>query len=75
MSCERPKEEILRDLAAVKRMIGRGVLSMAYDGRSVTYRTMDEMIRARTNLEKELAEVDGDTAPGFRRYSFFEKGY
>lgn len=75
MSCERSKQEIESDLAAINRMIGRGVLSLTYDGRSVTYRSMDEMIRARTNLEKELAESEGDDAPGFRKYSFFQKGY
>lgn len=60
MSCNRSETEIRDDLAALTRSMSRGISTYSYDGRSVTYRSWEEMQAAKAAMEAELAEVTGD---------------
>jgi len=42
------------DLDKIKAAIARGTLSWSHNGRSETYRSMDEMIQAKNLIEAEI---------------------
>jgi hypothetical protein len=43
-----------QDLDNLNEAIASGAMSVAYEGKSVTYRSVDEMLRIRAMIEKEL---------------------
>lgn len=47
------------DLAAIETAIASGALSVRYADRSVTYRSMDELIKARDIIKAALAAAAG----------------
>lgn len=59
------------DLAAVERAIASGELSVSSNGRSVTYRSMLDLVRARDMIRAELdrAASRGANTFGGRSYS------
>jgi hypothetical protein len=56
---------------ALKAAIAGGELSVRYADRSVTYRSIDEMIRILRLMESDL----GVNASSSRRYTSFSKGF
>ena len=51
------------DLDALDRMIASGVLSMAYDGKRVEYRSMAELVQARAMLAAQVAASASSVSP------------
>lgn len=49
------------DLDAVRAAIARGERSVQYSDRSVTYRSMDELLRAEERIANALAEAASET--------------
>ncbi len=50
------------DIAAIDRAIASGELSVTFaDGRSVTYRSIDELLKAKAEAQKEVAAAAGTT--------------
>jgi len=45
------------DLNQLNKAIKSGRLTVEYDGQKVTYRSLDELIRARNLIKSELAET------------------
>jgi hypothetical protein len=59
-------------LTALDKAIAAGQLRVEYDGRSVTYRSLDEMLRLRNLMAQELASTapaNGGRAFARSRYS------
>lgn len=59
---------------ALKEAIAGGELSVRYADRSITYRSIDEMLRIQRLMEAELFPVAGINTGG-RRLTSFSKGY
>lgn len=57
------------DLAAIDRAIASGELSVTHNGRSVTYRSMSDLLRARDRIERSLVAAAGGRS-GTYRYTF-----
>jgi hypothetical protein len=49
------------DLDKLNRAIGQGVTSVAFRDRTVTYRSIDEMLRVRSLMEAELTPASVKT--------------
>lgn len=48
------------DLDNLDKAIAKGYLTVRHsDGKQITYRTVDEMVKARDLIKKELAKSDG----------------
>lgn len=58
------------DLAAVRRAIASGELSVMHNGRRVEYRSMDDLLKAETRIEGELRAAAGRPRGGARRFTF-----
>lgn len=56
-------------LAALETAIGQGELEVSYDGKTVKYRTVDELIKAYEFVRNKLIE-DGTIASSRRRVSY-----
>lgn len=41
-------------LAAIEEAIGSGALEVTYEGKTVKYRSMDDLIKARTTIRADL---------------------
>jgi hypothetical protein len=65
----------LTQLTAIEEAIGSGELRVEYDGKSVTYRNMDEL-RAARDLIRSALIADGtlDDPTPRRSYAVFDKG-
>jgi hypothetical protein len=62
------------DLATLERAIASGVLTVSYSGppaRSVTYQSMDAMLKALSIIRSHLGNKSGQTVV---RYARFRKG-
>ena len=59
----------------LKAAIAGGELSVRYADRSVTYRSIDEMIRILKLMEAELLPDAAPAGQSGRRYASFSKGY
>lgn len=60
------------DLERLNRSIARGVLTVKYEDRQTTYRSLDEMLKLRDLMREDL-EPSG--APSRRRrYARYDKG-
>lgn len=60
------------DLIALDKAIAQGTLRVEYDGRSVTYRSLDEMLKLRAVMQSEVATsapVNGGRNLTLSRYS------
>ncbi|HEJ3401755.1 hypothetical protein N0003_02100 [Pseudomonas aeruginosa] len=63
----------LEQYQALKGAVAEGALSVRYADRSVTYRSVEEMLRILRLMEDELGlSANND---GGRRYTSFYKGY
>jgi hypothetical protein len=62
----------IEQLNALDAAIAEGALTVKYQDKSVQYRTLDEMMRIRKLMQKELGLL-GDT--GGRKLASFSKGY
>ena len=62
----------LEQYTALQAAIAGGELVVRFADRSVTYRSLDEMIRIQQLMERELFP---DSTSGGRRYASFSKGY
>lgn len=57
-------------LDAIKQSIAEGVLTVKYADKEVTYRSLDELLRAKRMIENEL---NGSGNSG-RKFASFSKG-
>lgn len=71
----RPKATILAEINTLRAAIGTGALSVEYEGRKVTYRSLGEMTRSLAQLERELALASGERLPNRRKYAEFHRAY
>lgn len=59
------------DLAAIDAAIASGELTVSHNGRTVTYRSMADLMRARQTILAEIAAAQpGQSAGGPRRFTF-----
>lgn len=58
------------DLDAVNAAIASGELTVSHNGRTVTYRSMDDLMKARATIQADLASVVSGRAGGSYRYTF-----
>lgn len=59
------------DLAAIDAAIASGELTVRHNGREVTYRSLDELLKAKRTIEAELnAASSGGRAGGSYRFTF-----
>lgn len=58
------------DLAAVRRAISSGELSVMHNGRRVEYRSIDDLLKAEARIEGELRAAVGRPRGGVRRFTF-----
>jgi hypothetical protein len=58
------------DLDRLQRAIARGVKTVTYNGETVVYTSLDEMLRAERRIKQEL----GLTGAPSRRYATTDKG-
>lgn len=59
------------DLDAINAAIASGELTVSHNGRTVTYRSVGDLMRARQAILAELAAAQpGATAGGPRRFTF-----
>jgi hypothetical protein len=59
------------DLAALNAAIASGELTIKHNGREVTYRSMDELLKAKQTVEAELAaQSNGGRTGGSFHYRF-----
>jgi hypothetical protein len=56
-------------LAALEQAIGQGELEVSYDGKTVKYRSMDELLKAYDFVRTKLIE-DGTITSSRRRVSY-----
>ncbi len=63
----------IEQYSALQAAIAEGALSVRYADKSVTYRSLDEMMRILKLMATELG-VNASNCGG-RRYSSFSKGY
>ncbi len=61
-------------IAALQAAIGEGVTSVSYDGKSASYRSLDEMIQAVAYLQRQQLRANG-TPPPVAGYAAFNRGY
>lgn len=59
-------------LDAIETAIASGELTVNFEGKSVTYRSMDDLVKARNLIKAELAAASS-TAPSRVSYTSFEK--
>lgn len=52
-----------------------GALSVEYEGRKVTYRSLTEMLRTEVLLTRELADAKNEPAAPTRTFASFRRGY
>lgn len=57
------------DLHAIERSIASGELRVAFNGRDVTYRSMNDLIRAKNEIRANL-EAAGLLTKSTRRFSY-----
>jgi len=61
----------IEDLEALESAIAQGVVRVEYSDKKITYRSLDEMIRIRNRIRKDLGLVDEKPK---RFFSSFNKG-
>lgn len=58
------------DLDAVNSAIASGELTVKHNGREVTYRSMEDLLKARATITNELSTVASGTRGGSYRFTF-----
>lgn len=58
------------DLDAIDRAIASGELSFTHNGRSVTYRSMSDLLKARDRIANEISASSSSSRSGSYRYTF-----
>jgi hypothetical protein len=59
------------DLDALNAAIASGELTVKHNGREVTYRSMEDLLKAKRTVESELAAAEtGGRAGGSYRFTF-----
>lgn len=71
----RSVETVTEQIDALRDAMAQGVRVVSYDGRSVEYRSIREMRMALVELNRELADLNGDPIPSGRRFACFGRGY
>jgi hypothetical protein len=71
----RTAETVQAEIDALRAAMAQGVVSVSYEGRSVTYRNVADMQRVLDSLSAELAELEGQTREDGLRYGLFRRGY
>jgi len=61
----------LNQLEAIETAIASGELKVAYDGREVIYRSMDDLIKARNTISAALQSAGTVTTK--RKYSYISR--
>lgn len=63
-------------LAAIEQAIASGELEVSFDGRTVKYRSMDELCRVRDMIRSDLIASGqlAETAAPRRSYAVFDRG-
>lgn len=66
----------LTQLQAIEDAIASGQLKVAYEGKSVEYRSMDDLIAARNTIRADLISTGAIEEPDLytRSYASFSKG-
>jgi len=59
-------QEDLDTLTELNRMIHSGVLESDYQGRRIRYRTLDELFRARDDLQTAISKANGGASAPVR---------
>ncbi|MFG6637167.1 phage head-tail joining protein [Sulfitobacter sp. 1A12126] len=64
-------EQMEAQLDALEDMLASGVLKTEYEGKSLTYRSFNDLERAISRLEVKIARASGKKKPvaGFARFS------
>ena len=57
------------DLDNVKAAIASGELTVEHNGRKVTYRSLDDLLKAKKTIEGELALASNGRQGGFYRFT------
>lgn len=68
-------DQLNERIFALEEALHQGVSTVTYDGRTVTYRSLDAMTRILRGLKAELAAAQGTTAAQGRRCAVFSRGY
>ncbi|MBL0918035.1 MAG: hypothetical protein IBJ14_04990 [Hydrogenophaga sp.] len=58
------------DLQAIDAAIASGELTVSHNGRTVTYRSMDDLMKARATIVAELAGAQSGRTGGPHRFTF-----
>lgn len=58
------------DLDAIDAAIASGELTVSHNGRTVTYRSVGELLRARQTVQTLLSAAQTGSAGGPRRFTF-----
>lgn len=58
------------DLAAIDAAIATGELTVTHNGRTVTYRSMTDLLKARQTIAAELAAAESGQRGGPYRFTF-----
>ncbi len=58
------------DLAAIDAAIASGELTISHNGRTVTYRSMNDLLKARATVVAELASAQSGRSGGPHRFTF-----
>ncbi|MGF6347914.1 phage head-tail joining protein [Variovorax sp. W2I14] len=58
------------DLDAIKRAISSGELTVSHNGRTVTYRSINDLLKAKADIEGELNAGAGNRTGGSYRFNF-----
>ena len=67
---------VTADLVAIEDAIKSGALSVRFqDGRSYTYRSIDELLRAREMIQADINSAAGTTRPRVCRIQQTGSGY
>lgn len=61
-------------IAALQAAIGQGVLSVSYEGKSASYRSLNEMIQAVSYLQRQQDKANGVKRP-VAGFAGFANGY
>ena len=59
-----------QDLAAIDAAIASGELTVSHNGRTVTYRSMTDLLKARATVTAELASAESGRSGGPHRFTF-----
>mgnify|MGYP003626954661 FL=1 len=65
---------IQSDLDKLDKALATGVTTVAFRDRTVSYRSLDEMLRLRSRIVSELQSTSGTVTERVQRVSF-DKGY